>query len=200
MNSSFDYNYELNKWIKSMDLALMVTVKYYTTANEHECIRSFNKLMSNVNKKIYKRNYNKRNNYIDGFVSFELNKGKTVSKFHNHVLIKNGNWYGRFNIYEMMDIFIKSSNKIYNISGVPVFLPSKSEVKRFRNYEVTELKSPEVTGLYSGCYHIIETYNDNAVNYITKEVSREFSNFKMLGVNGLSDNCTDFLKIKTKYY
>ncbi|PLY09626.1 MAG: hypothetical protein C0624_02755 [Desulfuromonas sp.] len=159
----------------------MLTIKFYTTNGRLNNLKNTNKLISNINKKSFGRKYLEKKQHINGFAAIEKSLGKGFSDFHIHMLINDLGKNNRFNVFEFMDIVQKSSVNLLNNKGENVFPYTTPKVE----YENTD----GVSGLNAGCFHIIEKYSDDAVNYILKEVRDEssYADVKLLGQQGLSD-------------
>lgn len=183
-----DTNKRLVDWMNETVFTAMITIKFMSPENDNYNITQLEKVIRNMNKYIYGRHYNKKNLFINGFVSIEKNIKKSPNKFHTHLLIKNDNKVSRFSISELLDIAIKSSKSIKDTKGNNAFIHG----------DITQtINNDGVAGLQTDCFHIIEAYDEFAAGYITKTVTdTDNDQIKILSCNGLSDRDLSFIKNK----
>lgn len=184
---NYTYRCKMIEWLNKFDFKALLTVKYYNKQCDKECLSQLNKILSNMNEKIYGRNYKNNFSFINAVVAFEPDNIFSNNSFHNHVLIPNDFKISKYDINQLLDIAIKSSNKLKDKYDRKAFNHSKKEI--FFNND-------GVSGIHTGCIHLIENYSDGAANYITKTVKTDGLNLKFVDVNGLTDTDLSFLHQK----
>lgn len=95
------------------------------------------------------------------------------------LLLEVSGWGIKHNIYNFNNNLVRSARKIRDSNYNIIFDCYKTNV---------DYNSYGVSGLNSGCIHVIETYSDCAVDYVTKESNYKNDNIKFLGIDGLSDS------------
>lgn len=132
-----------------------------------------NFLLHLLNQIYFRRNYQDRNKFLDGFAFFEDHLSpKLEGRFHIHLLIKRDVRLREFGFKRNKDIFHTVISKVLDDSGRQVFRSKCTDFSR-----VTKDKGG----------------SKGAINYCMKQISeRNIDRIKMLGVKGLSDSDSDF--------
>lgn len=173
------------KWMNESEFKAMITIKFMCPENNNYNLTQLEKIIRNMNKYIYGKNYNKQKKFINGFVSIEKNSKNSPNKYHVHLLVKWDNKIDRFDVGNLLDIAIKSSSKIKSTNGHLAF---------HHGDIVATVNSDGIEGLKTNCLHIIEPYNEFAAAYIVKTATdMNCDQIKMLSSAGLSDRDLSFL-------
>lgn len=183
------YNQEYSKWLKDFDFKYMLTIKHHNPMNAYKCLDQVSLILNNYNKKVFGRSFINDNTGVSGFVCFEPDKWRTPNVFHNHVLVIRQPELERFNIYQQIDILVKSSERLIDSQNKRNFIHSHRDV----------IWKKGVSGIETGCFHIVEVYSDKASDYVVKKINEECTSVKHFGTAGISDKDLTFVRRKYGY-
>jgi hypothetical protein len=162
--------------LKKLDFSNMITIKFMVHQNDEEIIRNFNKIIRTANKYIYGTDRKKGKHHL-GIVVLEKNTIKSPNKFHIHMLLKNDNKMSKLSDSQLLDIYIKSSERIKNELGYSLF--------DHKNIE-TVINSDGVSGVTTGIIHVEKLYNERGVDYALKNINMSCDNLLFLEKHGIN--------------
>lgn len=184
MNSSCNYYHDNNynnvmfEWLESFSFKAMLTIKFYNYMSNGDLFTQLEKVMRNFNMNIYGKNYIKKKIYNECIFVIEKNKIKLKEKKHVHILLRSDGKIDKFSAPQLLDICVKSSIKLKDKKGRAIFQHNKPELK---------YNSQGASGIGTGCMHVIEIYSNNALKYVSKEVTKLGNEVKFMRYGGLSD-------------
>lgn len=162
--------------LKKVDFCKMITIKFMVHQNDEEIIKNFNKIIRTANKYIYGTERKKGKHHL-GIVVLEKNTIKSPNKFHIHMLLKNDKKISKLSDSQLLDIYIKSSERLKNELGYSLFAHKNIE---------TIINSDVVSGVTTGIIHVEKLYSERGIEYALKNINMSCDNLLFLEKHGIN--------------
>lgn len=112
-SEKFKLNKSYIEFLSSFDYRFSLAVTFNNDHSLKTSFEYFNKLLHFSNRKIFGKNYIKKNKFIDGFLFVEKQKS---GRYHFHILITKNSNIG-YDETDILDIFNECANRVTTRTG-----------------------------------------------------------------------------------